>query len=158
MKTKDQVLEVLNDLVRINNDRIEGYTTATKELKTEDADLQSLFSRMKSESQQLKSQLENKIAEVGGESDKDSTLLSGKIYRVWMDVKASFSGKDRKSILSSCEFGEDAAQKAYAMALKEEDLPSEIRDLISAQKAQLRKSHDEVKMLRDTSRKLEPVQ
>jgi hypothetical protein len=30
-----------------------------------------------------------------------------------MDVKVSFSGNDRQAILESCEFGEDAAQKAY---------------------------------------------
>jgi uncharacterized protein (TIGR02284 family) len=157
MKTKDQVLEVLNDLVKINNDRIEGYTKAIKETKNEDADLQSLFSRMRGESQQLKSQLEKKMMEVGGKTGEDSTLLSGKIYRAWMDVKATFSGKDRKAILSSCEFGEDAAQKAYDTALNEEGLPSEVRDLILQQKVQLRKSHDEIKMLRDSAKKLEAV-
>jgi hypothetical protein len=40
---------------------------------------------------------------------------------------------------------------------KEEGLPSDVHDLILQQKAQLRKSHDEIKMLRDTAKKLEAV-
>ena len=36
----------------------------------------------------------------------------GKIYSAWMDVKSAFTCKNRVSILASCEFGEDQAQKA----------------------------------------------
>ena len=58
-----------------------------------------------------------------GEDMAEGTTIKGKIYRAWMDVKATFSGNNRKTILASCEFGEDAAQKAYAEAL-DEDIPS----------------------------------
>jgi len=67
-----------------------------------------------------------------------------------MDVKALFAGHDRQTVLNNCEFGEDAAQNAYKMALEEEDLPSNIRELIADQKASLRVSHDEIKRLRDS--------
>ena len=43
--------------------------------------------------------------------------ISGKIYRTWMDVKAAFARKERLSVLEACEFGEDAAQRAYEAAL-----------------------------------------
>jgi uncharacterized protein (TIGR02284 family) len=67
-----------------------------------------------------------------------------------MDVKATFSGKDRKAILASCEFGEDAAQKAYDSALSSDaELPTEVRQLIMDQKTSLKKSHDRIKALRD---------
>jgi uncharacterized protein (TIGR02284 family) len=67
-----------------------------------------------------------------------------------MDVKATFTGKDRKAILASCEFGEDAAQKAYDEALSSEaELPAEVRQLIMDQKLSLKKSHDYIKALRD---------
>ena len=80
----------------------------------------------------------------------EGTTTKGKIYRVWMDVKATFSGKDRKAILASCEFGEDAAQKAYDSALASDaDLPVEIRQLIMDQKTSLKKSHDRIKRMRD---------
>ena len=67
-----------------------------------------------------------------------------------MDLKAAITGKDRQTILNNCEFGEDAAQKAYDTALNAEtDLEASLRDLIVRQKAALRSGHDEVKRLRD---------
>ena len=148
MKTTEVTTEVLNDLVQINNDRIEGYEKARKELKDGDEDLKSLFLNMIEESQKYKLALATEISALG-EDIETGTTTSGKIYRGWMDVKALFTGHDRQTVLNNCEFGEDAAQNAYKMALEEEDLPSNIRSLISDQKASLRQSHDEIKRLRD---------
>jgi uncharacterized protein (TIGR02284 family) len=66
-----------------------------------------------------------------------------------MDVKAIFTGHDRKTVLSNCEFGEDAAQKAYKMALASDDLPAYIRVMLEEQKQSLKLSHDQIKALRD---------
>lgn len=141
--------EVLNDLIKINNDRVKGYEKAAKETKDKDADLRSLFTDMASESKTYISELERYVR-AGGETPADSTTIDGDIYRAWMDVKATFTGKDRKAILASCEFGEDAAQRAYEKALKEDDLTAETRQIISDQKARLRTSHDRIKTMRDT--------
>jgi uncharacterized protein (TIGR02284 family) len=84
-----------------------------------------------------------------GETVDTGTTTSGKIYRAWMDVKAFFGGNDRKTVLSNCEGGEDAAQKAYASAEEMEDLPADTRMLISRQRQQLKLSHDKIKALRD---------
>jgi uncharacterized protein (TIGR02284 family) len=65
-----------------------------------------------------------------------------------MDVKAVFTGHDRHTVLANCEAGEDAAQRAYRMAL-EHDLPAFIRELLIQQQQTLRVSHDEIKALRD---------
>jgi len=140
--------ETLRDLIRINNDRIEGYDKAIENAKTIDIGLQTIFSKMKSESIKYTAELHNRILQLGGEPT-DNTTVSGKLYRAWMDVKATFTGKDRKSLLDACEYGEDAAQKAYKDAIEEEGLPADIRDLISEQKRSLRRSHDEIKAMRD---------
>ena len=69
---------------------------------------------------------------------------------VWMDLKATFTGHDLKSIVASCEFGEDAAQTAYAKALAEADNDTnEIRYLITSQKSSLKTSHDLIKHYRE---------
>src|SRR5688572_2985559 len=106
----EQLAETLNDLVRINNDRIEGYERASRETKDSDVDLQATFHKMAEESHRYKRELEERIFALG-EEPATNTTVSGKIYRVWMDVKNTFTGADRESILASCEFGEDAAQK-----------------------------------------------
>ena len=77
------------------------------------------------------------------------TTGSGKIYRAWMDVKAMFTGHDRQTVLDNCEFGEDAAQKAYKSALETEKLPAYLFTLINRQKTELKSAHDEVRALRD---------
>ena len=45
MKSSKEIIEVLNDLIKINNDRIEGYDKAIENAKTIDVGLQSIFSK-----------------------------------------------------------------------------------------------------------------
>lgn len=150
MERNEQTTEVLNDLIRINNDRIEGYEKAIEETKDKDVDLQAIFHRMADESKQYASELKSEVSRTGGELEDDGTTNSGKIYRMWMDIKAVFSGKGRHSVLAACEFGEDAAQKAYDEALRSDaPLSAEVRQLIVNQKASLKTSHDTIKQYRD---------
>jgi uncharacterized protein (TIGR02284 family) len=145
----EKVASILNDLIRINHDRVIGYEKAIEELKDEDADLKALFQRYITESRQYAQELTQEVTRLGGDP-ADGTTNSGKIYRVWMDLKAAIAGKDRKTILENCEFGEDAAQKAYDLALNSDtDLEPSLRDLVVRQKAVLKAGHDEVKRLRD---------
>jgi len=149
--TTTALTEVLNDLIKINYDRIEGYRKAAEESKGFDIALHPLFQKMADESRLNVSKLTEHVRELGGEADSGSTTM-GKVYRTWMDVKATFTGKDRKSIIASCEFGEDQAQKAYDEALASDaDIDTETRQLITSQKETLKKSHDEIKALRDAS-------
>jgi uncharacterized protein (TIGR02284 family) len=145
----EKVIGIVNDLIRINHDRIVGYEKAIDELKAEDADLKVLFQKYITESRQYAQELSQEVTRLGGDP-ADGTTNSGKIYRVWMDLKAAVTGKDRETILNNCEFGEDAAQKAYDMALNSDtELETPLRDLIVRQKATLKVGHDEVKRLRD---------
>lgn len=148
MATNDNLTEVLNDLIRINNDRIVGYEKASDEARDVDVDLRAIFKRMSEESRQYAAELTQEVVKLGGEP-ATGTTSSGKIYRVWMDMKATFSGSTRQAILENCEFGEDAAQKAYESALKSDDLTSDIRQLIANQKSSLKTSHDVIKKYRD---------
>ncbi|WP_316809980.1 PA2169 family four-helix-bundle protein [Pedobacter heparinus] len=141
--------EILNDLIQINNDRVAGYQKALSELSDNDSDLRSLFSEMIRQSGQHESALTQEV-QVLGASAESGTTTSGKIYRAWMDVKAVFTGHDRETALNNCEFGEDAAQKAYKTALETEGLSTNLRSMISEQKADLRNSHDQIKVLRDS--------
>jgi uncharacterized protein (TIGR02284 family) len=148
MEDNKKVIEVLNDLIQINNDRITGYERALKELKDESSDLRVLFEGYIDQSRNIRNQLGTEVQALHGKMD-DGTTASGKIYRAWMDVKAAFTGKDRQTVLENCEFGEDAAQKAYRSALNTEGVPAYLSQLISKQQEELKKAHDEVKALRD---------
>ena len=149
MEANKDLIEVLNDLIRINHDRTEGYHKAVEELKPTDIDLKTMFTNMANTSVQYANALSTEVRNLGGSPAADSTQ-SGKLYRVWMDIKSGITARDRKSVLSLCEFGEDAALKAYNLALESDaEIPADIRQLIVEQKTALQSSHDVVKRYRD---------
>jgi uncharacterized protein (TIGR02284 family) len=149
MATNKDIIEVLNDLIRINNDRTAGYMRAAEDTKNVDVDLRTIFERMADESRQNAIELTAQVGRLGGEP-ATGTTASGKIYRAWMNVKDMFTGKDRHALLASCEYGEDAAQRAYEDALASDaPLPTDVRQLITSQKSALRNSHDMIKKYRD---------
>lgn len=152
MTTNENLVGVLNDLIEINNDRIIGYEKAVEETKSLDVDLQATFHKMANDSRTYADELKQKVQELGGKPAVDTTNM-GKIYRVWMDVKATFSGHDRQSVLESCEFGEDAAQKAYKAALASDaEIDATTRQLITAQQSSLKTAHDIIKKYRDAQK------
>jgi uncharacterized protein (TIGR02284 family) len=149
MENRDELVGVLNDLIRINNDRIEGYQRAANESKDSDVDLKAIFHEMADQSMKYVNELTAKVGSMGGDPAADTTM-SGKVYRLWMDLRAAVTGKDRTNILSSCEFGEDVAQKAYTAALESDaSMSTEVRQLIMEQKEALKTSHDTIKKYRD---------
>ncbi len=155
MELHESMTEILNDLVMINNDRIAGYEKAKAELNGLDIDLKALFEEMIRQSNSNKDVLVEKIEESGGVADND-TSSAGKIYRAWMDIKSTFTASDRHSILAACEFGEDAALRAYESALASGLLlDATFRELVEGQLASLKKSHDVIKQQRSAHKALQ---
>ncbi|MES2478022.1 MAG: PA2169 family four-helix-bundle protein [Bacteroidota bacterium] len=145
---KEKAIEALNTLITINNDRIEGYETASGESK--EHDLKNFFGELLQTSHQCKSDLVAEVRRLGG-TPNDDTKNTGKIFRIWMDVKAALTDKDRKAILNSCEFGEDIAKGTYEKVLEQQSeyLSNEQKDLIKTQYAHLKSDHNKVKSMRD---------
>ena len=150
METNEKLVEVLNDLIEINNDRVTGYEKAVDETKDLDVDLQAIFHGMANDSRKYAAELTQEVNKLGGVADTNATTNSGKIYRIWMDVKATFTGHSRQAVLENCEFGEDAAQKAYTEALASDaEMGSNVRQLITEQQASLKVAHNLIKKYRD---------
>jgi|SRR5690606_33633719 len=147
MDNKNQIM-VLNDLIKINNDRIEGYRKAIENFKDNNTELLSVFNNCAMESQDNKNVLTNQVRRLNGTPD-EGTTMSGKIYRAWMDVKGTFGGDDAKGILESCEGGEDAAKKAYETALESGYLDMQSQAAVLDQQQSQLLSHNKIKALRD---------
>ena len=148
MNTLERQAEVLNDLVLINNDRVEGYQKAQEELKPEDNDLMVLFQDRIEQSRMFHTELVGEVARLG-EQIATGTKVSGKIYRAWMDVNAFFGGSDRKVILDNCEIGEAAALRAYDSALESDNLTPEQNAMVLRHRAEVKASHNRIKAMRD---------
>jgi len=148
--TIEKTAQTLSDLIIINNDRYEGYQKAKEQIK--DADLKNIFATFSTRSKANNVSLRALVPASIETPDRDETRLSGKFYRAWMDVKNSLDEGNRKKILSSCEYGEDVAKKAYEDALEDRnELSPEAVGTIQQQYNELLKAHNEVKALTDSA-------
>ena len=148
MISNEEIVDSLNDLVKINNDRIQGYEKAVED--TKDANLDDIFRHCIIQSQQFRSELADHIVRIDGSavSDATTTDTSSKIHRAWIDIKAALSGKDEQTVLSSVEFGENAAVEAYEEAIAKDHIPAYIREVLRKQLEQLKMARDRVLALR----------
>ncbi|HWZ17068.1 MAG TPA: PA2169 family four-helix-bundle protein [Mucilaginibacter sp.] len=147
METIEKSVEVLNDLIEINNDRVAGFEHASKDLGDGDRDLSDFFRTQIEASRQNSFELTKVVNQLGGEAE-DGKSISGTIHRNWLDVRATFTGHDRASILAECERGEDAIKKAYEDALSaDKGLSGEARQVVATQQIGINASHDKVKAM-----------
>ncbi|QJW91508.1 PA2169 family four-helix-bundle protein [Spirosoma taeanense] len=147
MIKNEEIVEDLNDLVKINNDRIHGYEKAIEDNK--DAELDDLFRHYIIQSQNFRSQLADHIVRIDGSavSDETTTDVSSKIHRAWIDIKSALTGKDRDTVLSSVEFGENAAVEAYKDAIEKDHIPAYIKEDLTRQLNELQEAYQKVKAL-----------
>ncbi|GAB2518937.1 ferritin-like domain-containing protein [Spirosoma aerophilum] len=147
MITNKEIVDDLNDLVKINNDRIQGYEKAVED--TQDAELDDLFRHYIVQSQNFRSQLADHIVRIDGMAvtDATSTDISSKIHRAWIDIKSALTGKDKETVLSSVEFGESAAVEAYQDAIEKDHIPAYIKEDLQKQLSELQAALDKVKGL-----------
>ncbi len=143
---RERTVDVLNELVVINNDRIEGYETAAE--NTEERDLKILFSEFEQTSQKCHRELVSEIEKLGGKAE-EGTKVSGKFFRAWMDLKSALAGKDRKSVLNSCEQGEERAIETYKNVFedKSEHLTSEQQSMVRDQYSSIKSDQGKIRSL-----------
>ena len=143
---KEKSIDILNDLIQINNDRIEGYKHAAKE--TKESDLKDLFNKFAEDSQKFKMELVSEVKNLGG-TPIEGTRNSGKLFRVWMDIKAALTNRDRKAILNSCDTGEGVAVANYEDALEDLDTSSSYYPLVRKQLEIIKEDRVNIKNLLD---------
>lgn len=142
-------VEILNDLIQINNDRIAGYEKAIDGLDDEgNEDLKRLFRHLINNSLDYNETLERQIGLLDGEPALGTSGV-GKLYRAWMDFKALVTGGDRAAILGSCITGEETAIRAYQEAIADEELAAGLQQLLNEQLAELQHSYQEINALKE---------
>jgi len=148
---KEKSLSELNALIEINNDRIEGYDSAIKE--TDETDLKNMFTQFMQTSQKCKQELVSEVQKLGGKPE-GGTKTTGKLYRLFMDLKSAMTGKDREAILNSCEYGEDVAVDTYEDCMKDNSdcFTPEQQSMLKKQYEMIKADHDKVRSMRDASK------
>ena len=139
MKSNQNDPDILNDLIKINNDRIEGYELAI-DLANEQGEgaREAVFRKMIGQSEKFIAEL-SPLVELAGQYATDRTKLSGELFRLWMVIKSKLSGGNMQDLLEH-----------YNKALAEENkLSIGAKNLIQIQLSQQREAHENIKILRD---------
>jgi uncharacterized protein (TIGR02284 family) len=149
MEISEKAIDVINDLIKINNDRVAGFEKAGTDLEGDDNGLIAIFNKLAGESRQYAVELTDIAQQYGGEA-AEGTSTSGDLHRAWIDIKATFTGSDLLAILNECERGEDAAKTAYRDALDpENELSPELAQVLQVQQQGINEGHDLIRSLRD---------
>ncbi|AYZ35362.1 PA2169 family four-helix-bundle protein [Chryseobacterium indologenes] len=144
----EKTVSVLNDLLNITNDRIEGFKKVEDKVWNTHTSLKSDYDQMVAQSQVMKTELIRLITERGGNPD-NTTSTAGALHRAWIDVKNSFSGDKTESTLENVVFGEKAAIKAYEDALDSGDLCPQSTTVVSDQLHHLKSSYRKFETLEE---------
>ena len=138
MQQYAELIHVLNDLIRINTDRIGELKKRITDLGN-NSEIVPLFKRLIKESGEFKEQLLHEVQRKGGAAIINVVGNSGKIYDSWKELKNWLLQKKDLSILERVQFDTKAALKVYKEALfVVANIPADTLDLIATQKAHLR--------------------
>jgi len=108
----------LNDLIRINNDRITGYKKHMHAML--DDDLDELIGRLVYQSRMNIEDLVRGIKYLGGSLNENDSL-SGKFYHALADFKTAPYRQNRQTMLDYCEYCEDVTRSAYQKVLGDKE-------------------------------------
>ena len=111
LKTKEEVISDLKEILQLVNDGKEGYQSAAE--ATENAELKALFLKFSGERMVYASELKDHIALHGEEADNEEGGILGGLHRTWLNIKQALSSKEDKAILDSITTGERAAIEKY---------------------------------------------
>lgn len=147
MHTHSEVVSIVNEVIETLNERVSGYKIASENVKN--ASFVTVFSDLMNQSNRF-------ISELMPFSDYSSPTEIGKgplgtFYQGWMNLKEKITGGKVESILNDCIGGEEAAIKVYEGSLKDEELPTDLRNILEAQYGEITAAKEKLKMLKDTS-------
>ena len=111
LKSKEEVISDLKEILQLVNDGKEGYQSAAE--ATENAELKALFSKLSGERIVYAAELKEHLALHGEEADNEDGGILGGLHRTWLTIKQALSNKEDKAILTAITTGEKAAIEKY---------------------------------------------
>jgi hypothetical protein len=145
MQKNEKLIGVLNDLIRINNDRFEGYKNLLTSKPALQNELGLLLLIMTNQSRAFTSDLIAEVIKLRTIENSGSSFSAG-IYRQSISLANSFAGNSRDEIFQYCQNLELVIQKVYydatCMAV---EIPDRILNLVNDQKRELKVTSSRIK-------------
>ncbi|MFT3720882.1 MAG: PA2169 family four-helix-bundle protein [Pseudorhodoferax sp.] len=145
---RDAVLEVLDDLLKSSRDGQKGFAEAAGHTRT--AALAQVLRERADACAQGAEELAAAVTRLGG-AVHDHGSASGALHRGWLGLRGSVGALTDLDLLEEGERAEDAALARCRRAL-EQPLPADLRALVERLLQGTRRSHDEIRRLRDAER------
>lgn len=146
LKTKDEIVSDLKNLLALVNDGKEGYQHSAE--VTESPELKTIFLKFEGERMVYAAELKEHIATHGGEADDDEGGLLGGLHRTWITIKQSLSGNGNESILEAIITGEKAAIEKYDEYIADYADHADHLELLQEQRAGIQSALNEIEMLK----------
>lgn len=144
---KESAINVLNSFILINNDRIQRYKLASKDIKH--YSLKAAFNNFQKTSQKCNAELSKEIIKLGGTPLHDKSSFNA-VSKIWMAIKNNFIYKDIKKLILSCEFNENKVMQTYYDTIySNRDLLSDNQQImLSEQYFSINTEHYEIKSMK----------
>jgi uncharacterized protein (TIGR02284 family) len=134
----------LHELIIINNDRRETYKKASEEIKEKDKILMAMFNGLADQSATFSEELQ-RFAPPDMPVSSEETSGEGKLFRTWMDIKATFTLHDPKTVLNTCANAEIKLLDLYQAILDSEMITDkELRNAILNQYEEMEATHADI--------------
>lgn len=142
-------LHELQGLVRVNLDSRDGFMHAAEKL--EDQSLSAMFRGFAEERDRQADEL-SQYVQLNQEEAPESGSMAASLHRTWISFREALSGSNLYTVMAEAERGEDHIKAAYESALLK-TAGSPLNAVLTRQLAQVKKSHDKVRDLRDALKK-----
>ena len=129
---QNRALSVLNDLIRVNIDRITAYEKAAHGDRSSGQEIREVFYRLATDSRSYVNDLHAEVIRIGG-APVTQTTIAGKLYLHWLNGKVDFDGETLASLCEACAHGEELMQQIYRHALDAGALPRNLHELVEGQ-------------------------
>lgn len=134
-KDKEKMYDELREILKKNRDAEKGFAKGAE--NAEGAPLKKYF-RKKAEDRKAYNERLLQEMRTGFPKMEVEGSFQGTVHRVWMDVKALFSGDDDESMLEEAVRGDKAAIEEYEEVIKYLGLPSGLKHLLREQLEEIR--------------------
>ena len=143
---QNEMKRVLKQIINALEDSQKGFAELGEHLKDETLKRHFLGESLKRAN--FRGELENELHRAGVHDVHESGTAAGTVLRMWGELKARFGAGDH-ALLETAEQAEDTTRDVYDEALKDENLPLPLRQVLAEQQAQVLEMHAYIRMHRD---------
>ncbi|HEY0625170.1 MAG TPA: PA2169 family four-helix-bundle protein [Allosphingosinicella sp.] len=129
MFDKSHDITVLNSLIEMTLDSVDGYRRSAEEATS--SRFSSEFLSRANEREQVVRQLQGEVRRLGGNPEDDGSVLAA-AHRAFLTLRDRATGSDDEAVIAEVDHGESYLRGKWETALKDDQLSPETRSAITS--------------------------